>query len=187
MTKLDIQTAKELCELLEEGKALDTIRKSVSHHGGTINAWIVDALLSTDLDTPLLQLRNAIIARVLKDTALLGMLQAASTPSENKSYKTTILSELSKSDKALLESQGYASFIKKVATHKIVLKVEETITVVAPDPQFIQRNIKGTRYDRDRKQDNSDAFQQNSPRPPPSVIRRHYDTIKIHQQHRRRI
>ena len=142
MTKLDIQTAKELCELLEEGKALDTIRKSVSHHGGTINAWIVDALLSTDLDTPLSQLRNAIIARVLKDTALLGMLQAASTPSENKSYKTTILSELSKSDKALLESQGYASFIKKVATHKIVLKVEETITVVAPDPSLYKEILK---------------------------------------------
>ena len=40
MTKLDFQTAKEISELLEEGKALDEIRKSVKWHGGTINAWI---------------------------------------------------------------------------------------------------------------------------------------------------
>ena len=142
MTKLDFQTAKEISELLEAGAALGEIGKSMKLHGGTINAWIADALLSNDTDDALLTLRNALIARVLKDTALLGMLQAASTPSENKSYKTTILSELSKSDKTLLESQGYASFIKKVETDKIVLKVEETITVVAPDPSLYKEILK---------------------------------------------
>ena len=142
MTKLDFQTAKEISELLEEGKALDEIRKSVKWHGGTINAWIADALLSNDIDDALLTLRNAIITRVLKDTAILGMLQAASKPSENKSYKTTILSELSKSDKALLEQQGYQAFIKQVETDKIVLKVEETITSVAPDPSLYKEILK---------------------------------------------
>jgi hypothetical protein len=142
MTVLDIQTAKEISELLEEGKALDEIRKSVKWHGGTINAWIADALLSNDIDDALLTLRNAIITRVLKDTAILGMLKAASKPSENKSYKTTILSELSKSDKALLEQQGYQAFIKQVETDKIVLKVEETITSVAPDPSLYKEILK---------------------------------------------
>ena len=142
MTKLDFQTAKEISNLLEEGKSLDEIRKLVDQHGGTINAWIADALLSKDLDTPLSQLRDAIIARVLKDTAILGMLKAASEPSETKSYKTTILSELSKSDKSLLEQQGYQSFIKQVENDAIVLKVEETITTTAPDSSLFKEILK---------------------------------------------
>ena len=142
MTVLDIQTAKEISELLEEGKALDEIRKSVKWHGGTINAWIADALLSNDIYDALLTLRNALIQRVLKDTAILGMLKAASEPSENKSYKTTILSELSKSDKALLEQQGYQAFIKQVENDAIVLKVEETITTTAPDSSLFKEILK---------------------------------------------
>ena len=58
MTVLDIQTAKEISELLKEGKSLDEIRKLVDQHGGTINAWIADALLSKDLDAPLSQLEG---------------------------------------------------------------------------------------------------------------------------------
>ena len=142
MTKLDFQTAKEISNLLEEGKSLDEIRKLVDQHGGTINAWIADALLSKDLDTPLSQLRDAIIARVLKDTAIARMLKAASEPSETKSYKTTILSELSKSDKALLEQQGYQAFIKQVENDAIVLKVEETITTTAPDSSLFKEILK---------------------------------------------
>ena len=142
MTVLDIKTAKEISELLEEGKPLDEIRKSVTPHGGTINAWIADALLSQDLDAPLAQLRNAIIARVLKDTAILGMLKAASEPSETKSYKTTILSEISKSDKALLEQQGYTAFIKKVGPCAIILKIEETVTSQAPDPSLYKEILR---------------------------------------------
>ena len=142
MTILDIQTAKEISELLEEGKPLDEIRKSVTPHGGTINAWIADALLSQDLDAPLSQLRNAIIARVLKDTAILGMLKAASEPSVTKTCKTTILSELSKADKALLEQQGYTAFTQKVSSGTIVLKVEETFTSTAPDSGLFREILK---------------------------------------------
>ena len=142
MTKLDFQTAKEISELLEEGKALDEIRKSVKWHGGTINAWIADALLSNDINDALLTLRNAIIQRVLKDTAIARMLKAASEPSETKSYKTTILSEISKSDKALLEQQGYTAFIKKVETGTIVLKVEETCTSTPPDRALFKEILK---------------------------------------------
>ena len=142
MRDLDIQTAKEISNLLEEGKSLDEIRKLVKQHGGTINAWIADALLSKDLEAPLSKLRDAIIARVLKDTAILGMLKAASEPSETKSYKTTILSELSKSDKALLEQQGHQSFIKQVEVNAIILKVEETCTSTAPDSGLFKEILK---------------------------------------------
>ena len=150
MINLDIQTAKEISNLLEEGKSLDEIRKSVDQHGGTINAWIADALLSKDLDTPLSQLRNAIIARALKDTAILGMLKAASEPSETKSYKTTILAQLSKSDKTLLESKGYTAFIQQVEVDAIILKVEETCTSTAPDRSLFKEILKATSGDEDK-------------------------------------
>lgn len=139
---LDIETAKEISDLLDEGKLLDDIRKSIKHHGGTINAWIAEALLSDSPDAALSTLRTAIIERVLKDTAVLGMLKAASETSEYKSYKTTILSELSKSEKALLEQQGYKSFIKQVENGAIILKVEETITGIAPDPSLFKEILK---------------------------------------------
>ena len=141
MTKLDIQNAKELCELLEEGKTLDTIRKSVSHHGGTINAWIVDALLSTDLDTPLSQLRDALIARVLKDNIMLGLLKAATEPSEKITRKNIILTALSKADQALLEKHGHKGFIEKIKD-KIILKVEETIETIPPQPALYKEILK---------------------------------------------
>ena len=141
MRDLDIQTAKEISNLLEEGKSLDEIRKLVKQHGGTINAWIADALLSKDLEAPLSKLRDAIIARVLKDTAILGMLKAASEPSETKSYKTTILCQLSKSDTILLEKKGEHAFIKKCESGTI-LKVEETITNTAPDPSLYKEIAK---------------------------------------------
>ena len=142
MTPLDIKTAKEISDLIEKGKTLDEIRKSTVFHGGTINAWITESLLSDDIDSALSTLRTAIIERILKDTAVLGMLKAASEPSENKSYKTTILSELSKSDKALLEQQGYQAFIKQVENDAIVLKVEETITTTAPDSNLFKEILK---------------------------------------------
>ena len=142
MTVLDIQTAKEISELLKEGKSLDEIRKLVDQHGGTINAWIADALLSKDLGAPLSQLKDAIIARILKDTAIAEMLKAASEPSETKSYKTTILSQLSKSDETLLESKGYTAFIQQVEVNAIILKVEETCTSTAPDPSLFKEILK---------------------------------------------
>ena len=142
MTILDIQTAKEISELLEEGKSLDDIRKLVSHHGGTINAWIAEALLSNDIDEALLKLRDALITRVLKDTAVLGMLKAASKASEHISYKTTILSDLSKSDKAMLEKLGYAEFTKRVEKDTIILKVEETRTVVPANTALYEKILK---------------------------------------------
>ena len=142
MTPLDLKTAKEISDLIEKGKTLDEIRKSTVFHGGTINAWITESLLSDDIDSALSTLRTAIIERLLKDTAVLGMLKAASEPSENKSYKTTILSELSKSDKALLEQQGYQSFIKQVEADTLILKVEETITGIAPDPSLFKEILK---------------------------------------------
>ena len=117
-TDLTPKLSKELCEMLEENKSSEEIRKACDISANTFRHWIEQAiLLSTqDLDAPLAQLRNAIIARVLKDTAILGMPKAASEPSENKSYKTTILSELSKSDKALLEQQGYHSIYQASRT-----------------------------------------------------------------------
>ena len=142
MTVLDIQTAKEISELLKEGKSLDEIRKLVDQHGGTINAWIADALLSKDLSAPLSQLKDAIIARILKDTAIAEMLKAASEPSETKSYKTTILSQLSKSDETLLESKGYTAFIQQVEVNAIILKVEETCTSTAPDRGLFKEILK---------------------------------------------
>ena len=142
MTPLDIKTAKEISDLIEKGKTLDEIRKSTVFHGGTINAWITESLLSDDIDSALSTLRTAIIERILKDTAVLGMLKAASEPSENKSYKTTILAQLSKSDKTLLESKGYTAFIQQVEVDAIILKVEETCTSTAPDPNLFKEILK---------------------------------------------
>ena len=151
-TDLTPKLSKELCEMLEENKSSEEIRKACDISANTFRHWIEQAvLLSTrDLDAPLAQLRNAILNRSLKDTALLGMLKAASEPSETKSYKTTILSEISKSDKALLEQQGYTAFIKKVETGTIVLKVEETITSVAPDSSLFKEILRATSGDADK-------------------------------------
>lgn len=141
-TNLTLETAEEIRELLEEGNTLKEISKSISRHGHTLNAWIAESLLSDNIDSALSTLRTAIIERVLKDTAILGMLKAASEPSEYKSYKTTILSELSKSDKSLLEKQGYQTFVKQVETDTIILKVEETITGIAPNPSLFKEILK---------------------------------------------
>ena len=143
MNALDIETAKKISDLILDGKTLDELRKSLDFHGGTINAWITESLLSDDIDSALSTLRAAIIARVLKDTAILGLLKAASTPGEYKSYKTTILSELSKQDKALLEQLGYQDFAKQVEDRDIIiLKVEETINGIAPDPSLFKEILK---------------------------------------------
>ena len=151
-TDLTPKLSKELCEMLEENKSSEEIRKACDISANTFRHWIEQAvLLSTrDLDAPLAQLRNAILNRSLKDTALLGMLKAASEPSETKSYKTTILSEISKSDKALLEQQGYTAFIKKVGPCAIILKVEETCTSTAPDRTLFKEILKATSGDADK-------------------------------------
>ena len=150
-TDLTPKLSKNICEMIEENKPSEEIRKACGVSANTFRHWIEQAvLLSTqDLDPPLSQLRDAIIARVLKDTAILGMLKAASEPSETKSYKTTILSEISKSDKALLEQQGYTAFIKKVETGTIVLKVEETFTSTAPDTNLFEKILKALSSDDD--------------------------------------
>ena len=151
-TDLTPKLSKNICEMIEENKPSEEIRKACGVSANTFRHWIEQAvLLSTqDLDPPLAQLRNAIIARVLKDTAILGMLKAASEPSETKSYKTTLLSELSKSDKALLEQQGYTAFIKKVGPCAIILKVEETCTSTAPDRTLFKEILKATSGDADK-------------------------------------
>ena len=141
MTILDIQTAKEISELLEEGKSLDDIRKLVSHHGGTINAWIAESLFSNNLDDALLTLRTAIIERVLKDRIILSMLKAAEHPSEKITRKHVILSELSKSDKALLEREGCERFIEQ-AKDTLILKVEETIETIPPQTNLFKEILK---------------------------------------------
>ena len=146
-TDLTPKLSKELCEMLEENKSSEEIRKACDISANTFRHWIEQAiLLSTpDLNAPLSQLRDAIIARMLKDTAIAEMLKAASEPSETKSYKTTILSQLSKSDKALLEQQGYQSFIERVETDAIiVLKVEETCTSTPPDSSLFKEILKIT-------------------------------------------
>ena len=143
-TNLTLELSKNICEMIEESKTAEEIRKACNVQANTFRHWITQAVLlpPRDMDSPMLKLRNAIIERVLKDTAVLGMLKAASEPSENKSYKTTILSELSKSDKALLEQQGYQSFIKQVEADTLILKVEETITGIAPDPNLFKEILK---------------------------------------------
>ena len=52
-TILTLETAKEIAEMLKDGKSLKEIRKSISHHGHSINAWISESLLSDDIDHPL--------------------------------------------------------------------------------------------------------------------------------------
>ena len=143
-TDLTLELSKHICEMIEESKTAEEIRKACNVQANTFRHWITQAVLlpPRDLDTPMLKLRNALLNRVLKDTAILGMLKAASEPAETKSYKTTILSELSKSDKTLLERQGYQSFIEKVENHTIILKVEETITSTAPDPSLFKEVLK---------------------------------------------
>ena len=143
-TDLTPKLSKNICEMIEENKPSEEIRKACGVSANTFRHWIEQAvLLSTqDLDPPLSQLRDAIIARVLKDTAILGMLKAASEPSVTKTCKTTILSELSKADKALLEQQGYTAFTQKVSSGTIVLKVEETFTSTAPDSGLFREILK---------------------------------------------
>ena len=141
MTILDIQTAKEISELLEEGKSLEDIRKSVKHHGGTINAWIIEALFSNNREGPLSTLRNAILNRVLKDRILVGMLKAAESPSEKITRKSVILSELSKADRALLERDGHEAFIEQVKD-AVILKVEETIETIPPQINLYKEILK---------------------------------------------
>ena len=86
-------------------------------------------------------LQNAIINRVLKDTVLLGMLNAAKQPSEKTSRKTTILSELSKTDRSLLEKDGHEAFLER-AKDAIILKVEETVEVIPPQTSLYKEILK---------------------------------------------
>ena len=143
-TDLTPKLSKNICEMIEKNKSSEEIRKTCGVSANTFRHWIEQAVLlqTRDLDAPLAQLRNAVLNRSLKDTAIAGMLQAASEPSVTKTCKTTILSELSKSDKALLEQQGYQSFIERVETDAIVLKVEETITTTAPDSSLFKEILK---------------------------------------------
>ena len=130
--------------MIEDGKTAEESRKSCDVQANTFRHWITNAVLlpTEGTDMPLLKLRTALIERLLKGTVVLGMLKAASETSKYKSYKTTILSELSKSEKALLEQQGYESFIKQVENGAIILKVKETITGIAPDPSLFKEILK---------------------------------------------
>ena len=143
-TELTTKIAKKVCDMIQDDATAEEIRKKYGIQANTFRHWITNSLLlpTSELDSPLLKLREALIARTLKDTAILGMLKAASEPSEHKSYKTTILSQFSKPDKALLESQGYAAFIKQVEVNAIILKVEETITSTAPDSSLFKEILK---------------------------------------------
>ena len=141
MTVLDIQTAKEISELLAENKSLEDIRKSISHHGGTINAWIIESLFSNNTGGPSQILRNAIIDRFLKDRIVVGMLRAAESPSEKTTRKSVILSELSKADRALLERDGHEAFIEQVKD-AVLLKVEETVEILPPQINLYKEILK---------------------------------------------
>ena len=140
-TNLTLETAKEISELLEDGKSLKEIGKAISRHGHSINAWITGSLLSNDIDSALSTLRNAILERVLKGTVILGMLKAAEHPSEKITRKSVILTELSKQDKALLEREGYESFIEQTKD-KIILKVEETVETIPPQTNLYKEVLK---------------------------------------------
>ena len=53
-----------------------------------------------------------------------------------------ILSELSKSNKALLEQLGYQKFVKQVENGAIIQKVDETVTVMPPDTSLFKEILK---------------------------------------------
>ena len=142
-TDLTPKLSKNICEMIEENKPAEEIRKACGVSANTFRHWIEQAvLLSTqDLDTPLSQLRDAIIARVLKDNIMLGLLKAATQPSEKITRKNIILTALSRADQALLAKNGHKGFIEKVKD-KIILRVEETIETIPPQPALYREILK---------------------------------------------
>ena len=142
-TDLTPKLSNELCEMLEENKSSEEIRKTCGVSANTFRHWIEQAiLLSTqDLDTPLSQLRDAIIARVLKDNIMLGLLKAATEPSEKITRKNVIFAALSRADQELLAKHGHKDFIEKIKD-KIILKVEETIETIPPQPTLYKEILK---------------------------------------------
>ena len=142
-TDLTPERAKNICEMLAENKSSEEIRKTCGVSANTFRHWIEQAvLLSTqDLDTPLSQLRDAIITRVLKDNIMLGLLKAATEPSEKITRKNIILTALSKAEQALLAKHGYKGFIEKIKD-KIILKVEETVETIPPQPALYKEILK---------------------------------------------
>ena len=142
-TDLTPKLSNELCEMLEENKSSEEIRKTCGVSANTFRHWIEQAiLLSTqDLDTPLSQLRDAIIARVLKDNIMLGLLKAATEPSEKITRKNVIFAALSRADQELLAKHGHKDFIEKIKD-KIILKVEETIETIPPQPALYKEILK---------------------------------------------
>ena len=142
-TDLTPKISQDFCEMIEDGKTPEEIRKACNIQANTFRYWIMQAVLLPvhELESPLLMLRNAIISRALKDTALLGMLKAAEQPSEKTSRKSVILTGLSKHDKALLEHEGHEAFIEK-AKDTIVLKVEETVETIPPQTNLYKDILK---------------------------------------------
>ena len=142
-TDLTPKLSKNICEMIEENKPAEEIRKACGVSANTFRHFLEQAvLLSTqDLDTPLSQLRDAIIARVLKDNIMLGLLKAATEPSEKIIRKNVIFAALSRADQELLAKHGHKDFIEKIKD-KIILKVEETIETIPPQPALYREILK---------------------------------------------
>lgn len=142
-TDLTHEISKNICEMIEEDKTAEEIRKTCNVQANTFRHWITQSVLlpTRDLDGSLQKLRNAIIERILKETVILGMLKAAEVPSEKITRKHVILSELSKQDKALLEREGHEALIEHLKDATI-LKVEETIEIIPPQTNLFKEILK---------------------------------------------
>ena len=140
---LTLEMSKKICKMIEENKSAEEIRKGCKVQANTFRYFFIHAMLhpTQDLEPPFLKLRDAVLNRILKDTVILGMLNAAEQPSEKISRKTTILSDLSKNDRTLLEKQGNASVIEKLED-AIILKVEETVEVIPPKKELYKEILK---------------------------------------------
>ena len=136
LQKLEKELIESIISLLDENASIETLKTQANIQGNRLNALIVRALFSPTPDTQ--PLRKALLDKLNKGTLFAKILHAATHSIFTTSYKTTILAELPKGDKALLEQQGDIEFLEAIE-NKTVLKVETTRTETPPNTALLEK------------------------------------------------
>ena len=127
--------------MLGEGSTTKEMMDALKCTASQIHSFVFHTIFLTAEDRSPEQkiLRERILEILLAETVLAKALRAVSETVEKRSLKVTTLLNLSKSEQAALEKQGYADFIEEFDDAAITLKVEETKEIIPPDLKILEK------------------------------------------------
>ena len=138
LTKSQVE---DLAGMLEEGTTIKDLMKFFKCSAIEVYSFISSSILFlSDKRTPEHQLlREKILDILLGESVLKKALRVVSETAEKRSLKVTTLLNLTPAEKAELEKQGHANFIKEFKGSAVTLKVEETIDTIPPDLKILEK------------------------------------------------